>query len=66
MTFIDERDEESYYSANMIQVLFDGLDDNLEKIDRRCEVQPTVLHHFAMTGRAVSLENDGFRIMRSQ
>ena len=60
MTFNDDRDEESYYSANMIQVVLEGLDDNLEEVDRRSEVEPTVLHHFAMTGRTVSLETVGF------
>ena len=61
MTFNDDRDEENYYSANMIQVVLEGLDDNLEEVDRRSEVQPTVLHHFAMADRAVSLEmNDDF------
>ena len=44
----------------MIQVVLEGLNDNLEEEDRRNEVQTTVLHHFAMTGRPVSLETDGF------
>ena len=44
----------------MIQVVLNGLDDNLEEVDKRSEVQPTVLHHFAMTGRPTSLETDEF------
>ena len=44
----------------MVQVVLDGLDDNLKEVDRRSEVQPTVLHHLAMPGKAVSLETDGF------
>ena len=53
VTFNDDRIEKSYNSANMIQVVVGRLDDNLEEIDRRSEVQPTVLHHFAMLGHAV-------------
>ena len=60
VTFNCDRDEESYYSANMIQLVLEGLDDNLEEVDRRSEVQPTVLHRFAMAGHTVSLETDGF------
>ena len=63
VTFNDDRDEESYYSANMIQVVLDGLNENLEEVDRRSEVQSNVLHHFAMTGHPVSLETDGFPII---
>ena len=44
----------------MIIGLLEGLNDNLEEVDRRNEVQPTVLHHFAMTGRPVCLESDGY------
>ena len=33
MTFNDDRDEENYYSANMIQVVLEGLDDYLEEFD---------------------------------
>ena len=60
VTFNYDRDEESYYSANMIQLVLEGLDDNLEEVNRRSEVQPTVLHRFAMAGHTVSLETDGF------
>ena len=60
VAFNDDRDEENYYSANMIQVVLDGLDDNLDEVDRNSEAQPSVLHHFAMTSRAVSLETHGF------
>ena len=51
-------DEENYHSANMIQVVLEGLDDNLEEAVRRSDAQPTVLHHFAIAGRSVSLETD--------
>ena len=60
MTFNYDRDEENYYSANMIQVELDRLDENLEEVDRLNEAHPSLLHHFAMAGRAVSLETDGF------
>ena len=60
MTFNDDRYEESCYSANMIQVVLNGLDDKLEEVDRRSEVQSSVLHHFAVTGHPVSLKTVGF------
>ena len=60
VTFENDSDEENCHSANMIQVVLDGMDDNMEEVGRRHEAHPIVLHHFALADSAVSLEADGF------